>query len=270
MKRRLIGLLLALTLSLLVAPLAVDAQPRGKLPLLGVLEPSRPPPATPLSCSEHFEHRLRDLGYREGETIRLESRYAELQYDRLSTLAAELGRRQPDVIWTHSAVAARARKHATTTVSIVVGMSRDFVDEGLGESLARPGGNLTGLEMRQDEFAGKHLELLKAAAPLITRVAVLVDQHVASSYTRPLIALEQGAQALGLHLRAVVEVGDPASFAGAFAAMAEHRAEALVILNSLRLAAYNRRILELAVAHRLPTIPFQRTWAEAGSLLSYG
>jgi putative tryptophan/tyrosine transport system substrate-binding protein len=134
--------------------------------------------------------------------------------------------------------------------------------------LARPGGNLTGLEMRRDEIGGKHLELLKATVPLTTRVAVLVDPTILS-LRRPPWGLEKEAQALGLHL-VPVEAADPEAFAGAFAAMAEHRAEALVIVDSQRFSMYTRRIVELAVAHQLPTISFQRTWAEAGSLLSYG
>jgi putative tryptophan/tyrosine transport system substrate-binding protein len=222
----------------------------------------------PGSCSELFKQSLRDLGYREGQTIVFESRYAELQYDRLPTLVAELVQRKPEVIWTHSSRAGQALKHATTTIPIVVAITRDFVEAGLGESLARPGGNLTGLEMRRDEIGGKHLELLKAAVPLTTRVAVLVDPTILS-LRRPPWGLEKEAQALGLHL-VPVEAADPEAFAGAFAAMAEHRAEALVIVDSQRFSMYTRRIVELAVAHQLPTISFQRTWAEAGSLLSYG
>lgn len=262
-----VGCIVTLTLSLLATPLATHAQPQGKLPRIGVLEPGHPPMVHPVSCSEGFKQRLRDLGYREGQTILLESRYAEVQYDRLPTLAAELVHYQPDVIWTHSNRAAQALKHATTTIPIVVAIMGNVVEQGLVESIARPGGNLTGLDMRQDEFTGKHLELLKVAVPPLTRVAVLVDRF--SRPLRALAALEREAQALGLHLLPV-EAGDPETYAGAFAAMAEHQAEGLVIWNTFRLANHKPRLLELALAHRLPTISFQRTWVEAGSLLSYG
>jgi ABC-type uncharacterized transport system substrate-binding protein len=263
-----VTLIATVALTILMAPVVADAQLTATIPTVGVLEPGPPPAVRPQSCSELFKQSLRDLGYREGQTIRLESRYAEFQYDRLPTLAAELVQRNPDVIWTHSGRAGQALKHATTTIPTVVGITRDFVELGLGESLARPGGNLTGLEMRRDEFEGKHLELLKAAVPPITRVAVLVDPR-ALRFGRPPPRLEKEAQVLGLHLLPV-EAGDPEAFEGAFAAMAEHRAEALMIVDSQRFSMYDRHIVELALAHRLPTISFQRTWAEAGSLLSYG
>jgi putative tryptophan/tyrosine transport system substrate-binding protein len=255
-------------LAILLVPVLAAAQPAATIPTVGVLEPGPPPAVRPQSCSELFKHGLGQLGYQEGHTIRLEARYADFQYDRLPTLAAELVTRKPDVLWTHSGRAGQALKHATATIPIVVGITRDFVELGLGESLARPGGNLTGLEMRRDEFEGKHLELLKAAVPPITRVAVLVDPR-ALRFGRPPPRLEKEAQGLGLHLLPV-EAGEPEVLAEVFAAMAEHRAEALMIVDSQRLSMYAPQIVELAVAHRLPTISFQRSWAEAGSLLSYG
>jgi putative ABC transport system substrate-binding protein len=264
----LVTLVAPLALVVLLAQVMTEAQPAATIPTLGVLEPGPPPAVRPQSCSELFKHSLGELGYREGQSIRLESRYAEFQYDHLPSLAAELVQRNPDVIWTHSGRAGQALKHATTTIPIVVGITRDFVELGLGENLARPGGNLTGLEMRRDEFEGKHLELLKAAVPAITRVAVLVDPR-ALRFGRPPPRLEKEAQALGLHLLPV-EAGDSEAYEGAFAAMVKPRAEALMIVDSQRFSMYARRLVELALAHRLPTISFQRTWAEVGSLLSYG
>src|SRR5262245_4958329 len=134
---RTIGVFVTFTLSLLVALCIADAQPAATIPTIGVLEPGPPPAVRPQSCCELFKHRLRELGYRDGQTIRLESRYADFQYDRLPALAAELVERKPDVIWTHSGRAGQALKHTTGTIPIVVAITRDFVELGLGESLAR-------------------------------------------------------------------------------------------------------------------------------------
>ena len=135
--------IVALTLSLLAVPLLATAQPRGTIPRVGVLDPSSPPGT---SCLAGFRQGLRDLGYVEGQTIILVSRYAEDQTDRLPALAAELIRLTPDVLWTHSHPAAQAAKQATTTMPIVVGVASFDATPGLVESLARPGGNLTGLD----------------------------------------------------------------------------------------------------------------------------
>jgi ABC-type uncharacterized transport system substrate-binding protein len=168
-------IIMALALSLLMLPLAAAAQKPAKLPSVGVLEPEYPPTVAPQSCSVVFRQALGELGYREGENVLLEYRYGENQPDRFPTLAAELVQRQPDVIWTHSSLAAQALKQATTTIPIVVGVAVDLVEQGLVESLAQPGGNLTGLDTRYLELTSKRLELLKDAIPHITRVAILVD-----------------------------------------------------------------------------------------------
>jgi putative tryptophan/tyrosine transport system substrate-binding protein len=168
-----VGFLVTLTLSHLVAPLVTTAQPRGKIPRVGVLEPTSQ--QRPAPCIFAFQQGLRDLGYVEGQTIRLDYRYAEEHPDRLPALLAELVQLAPDVIWLHSGPAAWAAKRATTTIPIVVGIAADLGEQGIVASLARPGGNLTGLEQRTAELAGKRLELLKEAVPTISRVAVLVD-----------------------------------------------------------------------------------------------
>jgi ABC-type uncharacterized transport system substrate-binding protein len=183
-------LFVTLVLGLLVAPFAADAQQREPLPRVGVLEPGHPQStADTRTCHHGFRQGLRDLGYVEGHNIRLDSRYAQGQPDRLSTMAAELVQLAPDVLWTHSLPAARVLKQATTTIPIVVGVAVDLVAQGLVESLARPGGNLTGLELRDVELIGKRLELLKETVPTISRVAVLIDlaershDHVPSNTT---------------------------------------------------------------------------------------
>jgi putative ABC transport system substrate-binding protein len=255
-----------LTLSLLAAPLATTAQPRGKIPRVAVLDTASHERPTP--CLFPFQQGLRDLGYVEGQTILLDYRYAEGHVDRLPALAAELVQRVPDVLWTISDPAAWAAKRATTTIPIVVGVSDGLVEQGLVASHARPGGNLTGLELPPIEVTGKRLELFKEAVPTISRVAILVDPaqvahaHVPSN-------MEQEARALGVQLQRV-GLGAPADFEAAFAAMAHGGADALLIMGSPLFATYRQQLLALALQHRLPTMSYGRHWAEAGSLLAYG
>ena len=176
--------------------------------------------------------------------------------------------RQPDVLWTYSNRTAQMLKQATTTLPIVVGASSDLEEYGLVESLARPGGNLTGLDARTFELTSKRLELLKDAVPQITRVAVLVDPTGPFSARIP-GAFEREAQALGIHLLRV-EAGDPGAFDAAFAAMEEQRADALVLMDSPMFSVHSHRLAGLALAHRLPTIGGTRSLAEAGLLIIYG
>jgi putative tryptophan/tyrosine transport system substrate-binding protein len=261
-----VGFLVTLTLSLLVAPLAATAQPRGNIPLVGVLEPgSRQPPS---DCLTALQQGLRDLGYVEGQHLTFASRYAEGQQDRLPVLAAELVRLAPDVLWTHSGVAVRAAKQATPTIPIVIGASAELVEQGFVESLARPGGNLTGLDIQELEILGKRLELLKEAIPTVSRVAVLVNaasRHLAQVPRH----IEPEARALGVQLQRV-EADAPAAFEGAFAAMVHGRADALLIMESPLFAAHRQPLLALAHRHRLPTMAYGRHFAEAGSLVAYG
>jgi putative ABC transport system substrate-binding protein len=205
----------------------------------------------------------------EGHTIVLDDRYAEGQPDRLPALAAALVRLAPDVIWTHSIAAARAAKQATTTIPIVVGTAAGLVEQGLVESLARPGGNLTGLDSLSLELLGKQLELLKAAVPTITRVAVLVDPANPRQHQEVPHTIAREAQALGVQLLRV-EAQEPEAFAGAFAAMVHSEANALLIPDHVMFARHRHRLMELALQHRLPTMAGGRHFAEAGSLIAYG
>jgi len=262
-----VGCIVALTLSLLAAPLATTAQVRGKIPRIGVLEPTSQ--EHPAPCLFAFQQGLRDLGYVEGQNIRLDYRYGEGQADRLPALAAELVQLAPDVLWLHSDAAAWAAKRATTTIPIVAGaVIGGLVEQGLVASVARPEGNLTGLELPAIEASGKRLELFKEAVPTIARVAVLVDPaiqyhaHVPSN-------IEAEAHALGVQLQRV-ETGAPASFEAAFAAMVHGSADALLIMESAFFAAHRQQLLALALQHRLPTMSYGRHFAEAGSLLAYG
>jgi putative ABC transport system substrate-binding protein len=219
-------------------------------------------------CLEAFRHSLGELGYREGQHILFDYRYAIWQHERLPALAAELVRLTPDVLWTHSDPAARAIQQATTTIPIVVGVTEELVEQGFVESLARPGSNLTGLELRDIELAGRRLELLKEAVPTIARVAVLVDPALAP-LTRVPGNMAQEAQALGVQLQRV-EAGAPETFEGIFAAMVQEGADALMIMATPLFARNRQRLLELALQHRLPTMAGEQSFAEAGSLLTYG
>jgi putative ABC transport system substrate-binding protein len=259
-------LLITLAFSLVMAPLAAQAQPRGHLARVGVLDPS--PHQRPAPCLPAFQQGLRDLGYMEGQNLLVDYRYAEGHPDRLPALAAELVQRAPDVLWLHSNPAAQAAKQATATIPIVTGVSNEVVEEGLVASLAQPGGNLTGLELRSGEVVGKRLELLKAAVPTIARVAVLIDP-AEPALTRAPSTIEREARALGVRLQRV-EAGGPAAFEAAFAAMVEGGADALLIMESALFAAYRQPLLALALRHRLPTMAYGRHYAEAGSLLAYG
>jgi len=262
-------IIVALALSLFWLLLAAAAQKSAKIPRVGVLEPGFPPTVTPRRCLEFFQQGLGDLGYREGQNIVLEYRYGEFKPDRLPGLAADLVQRQPDVLWTNSNRTAQMLKQATTTLPIVVGASSDLEEYGLVESLARPGGNLTGLDARTFALTSKRLELLKDAVPQITRVAVLVDSAGPFSARIP-GAFEREALALGIHLLRV-EAGDPGAFDAAFAAMEEQRADALVLLDSPMFSVHSHRLAGLALAHRLPTIGGgTRALAEAGLLIIYG
>jgi putative tryptophan/tyrosine transport system substrate-binding protein len=179
-----------------------------------------------------------------------------------------LVQRQPDVLFTFTTPGALAAKQATTTIPIVVGSAGDMVGRGLVASLARPGGNITGTTTLGPELDGKRLELLKEAAPYITRVAVLVNA-ANPALARRVADLAAPASALGVELFRV-EAGAPSEFKGAFAAMAAGRADALLVSDDAMFWAYRHRITELAAAHRLPAMSRIQGFAEAGGLLQYG
>ena len=266
MRLNAIGLLLIL--GFLVAPLALDAQPRGHIPVVGVLRLGNlSADLDPKSSWNVFRQGLRECGYVEGQTIRLEYRYAEWQLDRLSALAAALVQLQPDVLVTNSTPGALAAKQATTTIPIVVIAAADMVADGIVASLARPGGNITGQHFWDLDLAGKRLELLKAAVPSLTQVAVLVDA-TNRSYDRMPGQIAAEAQALGVRLQRV-EVGEVGTFDHAFATIARSGAEALLIMDSARVYTHRQRILEFARTQRLPTICGVRPYAEAGCLMAY-
>ncbi|MFI5373189.1 MAG: ABC transporter substrate-binding protein [Candidatus Rokuibacteriota bacterium] len=248
---------------LLAAPLAAEAQPAGKVPLIGLLDYSSPDPAR-LNWWKAFRDALRELGYVEGRSISFEARWAQGRVDRLPGLAAELVRLQVDIIVTGGGEAARAAKQASTTIPIVMADGADPVRLGLVESLGRPGGNVTGVTSLSTELIAKRVELLRQLLPKVSRVAVLWDETPNSRLS--VQELEAAARPLGIGIQPVGASG-PNALDRAFSAAAGERA--LIVVASPPLFTERKRIADLALKHRLPTVVGGREYAEAGGLLSY-
>jgi putative ABC transport system substrate-binding protein len=257
-----------LVLGLLLASLCADAQQAPKVYRIGRLS-AGPPPLAPNPSLEAFRQGLRDLGYVEGQNLVIEHRYAEGSQERLRDLAAELVQLKVDVIVAVATLATRAAQHATRTIPIVMTGSADPVGLGLVASLARPGGNITGVRYLQAELPGKRLELLKETVPQSTRIAVLANS-AAPTYDLYMPNLTVAARALGLHLH-VIELRRADELDSAFAAMTHAGADALVVLTDGGLLdSLHGRIAALATTSRLPTMYGWKSYAEAGGLMSYG
>jgi putative ABC transport system substrate-binding protein len=259
-----VGLVATLALAILVAPLAANAQPPGKVFRVGVLLPAS---LGPSSVFRVFKQRLQELGYVEGQNLALEVRAAEGKFDRLPSLAAELVRLHVDVIFANGPEATlRAARGATDTIPIVM-IARDYDPIALGyvAGLARPGGNITGVFQQRLEVTAKKLELLKEALPTITRVAALWDEASADQRR----AAEAAARSLGVQLQPLELRHPPYEFAGAFAAAAQGQAEALLVLNSPLFAMQREHIVDLAAKSRLPTMFDTAESVRAGGLMSY-
>jgi putative ABC transport system substrate-binding protein len=261
-----VGLIVILALSLLTVPRVAPAQPAGKLPRIGVLEPGLPP-WDPGRGGARFRQGLRDLGYIEGQTITLEVRWAENHPERYPALVAELVRLPVDIIIAGDTAAALAAKHATSTIPIVAVMF-DAVRDGLVASLARPGGNITGLSIMVPELSGKRLELLTEAVPGLARVALLLDVGPPNWHAQ-LQDHEAAARELGMQLLPL-EVQSPEAFAGAFQAATQGHAQALSMVQSPLFRIYEAQLAALALASRLPTMSGEVGYAHAGGLMNYG
>jgi putative ABC transport system substrate-binding protein len=269
MMRRTLGLLVTLTLALLVAPLAADAQPPTNVPRIALLSGRRTPtPATPDANAEAFRQGLRELGYLEGTNILVEYPYAETREDHIPSLVAELVQRQVDVLVSTSTAAILAAKQATKTIPIVMVTQVDPVATGIVESLARPGGNITGLTRLTRELTGKRLELLQEVVPTLSRVGVLADADSAASETA-LKDYEAAARALKITLQAVEVRSSNPDFEGAFHAAAQARMSALITVRSGLALTYRQLIANLVIKHRLPSISEGSDFVEAGGLMSY-
>src|SRR6266550_6836615 len=233
-----------------------------KIGWLGMCSPSS------VSRYEEFRRALRDLGYVEGKNITFEYRSADNKLDRLPSLAEELVRLKADVIITRGTPEALALKNATNTIPIVFFDVTDPVGAGLVNSLARPGGNITGFSSIEALLAGKRLELLKEAVPKISRVAVLWNPHDPSS-VQQWKESQLAARELGLQLHSM-EVSGADQFENAFKAATQMRSSALFAVSNALAASDQTRLTELATRYRLPAIYGQASFATNGGLISYG
>ena len=261
--RRAVLCLVTLALALCLAPDPSHAQVGAQTPRIGMLTDA----VESHSGFEAFRQGLRDLGYVEGQSIALESRFTDGRPERLPALAAELVRLKVDVILAEGVLAVRAAQHATGTIPIVFATAFDPVGQGLVASLARPGGNTTGLSFHDPALMGKRLELLKQAVPDVTRVAYL--WHATANSAPSLHEAETAARALGVQLHPV-EVRDPYSFDQAFATMTEVHADALITQPSVVFLNRRTQLVDLAARMQLPGIFPDRELAEAGGLMTYG
>jgi len=253
-----------LGLSLLLASLTASAPPARKPLRIGVLFPSTPQ----TSPTDVFEQALRQLGWIGGQNILIEYRWAAERYERLPQLAAELVQLPVDVLVTSTTPAAQAAKQATTTIPIVMMFVSDAVHEDLVVSLARPGGNLTGVSSSYDELIGKRLELLKEVVPGLSRVGVLYNPL----FPGTVLAVPETqamAQALGMTLH-LVGAHDYGELTHAFTALEHERVEALMVLADTFLLRSAGVIAHLAMESRLPTIFEERSPVERGGLMVYG
>ena len=240
----------------------------GKVPRVGFLSDESASGTSAALSFEPFSKGLRDLGWVEGQNFRFERRYGEGKNEALSELAAELVRLRVDVIVAFGTPAARAAKNATETIPIVFARVGDPVGFGLVKSLARPGGNLTGVSVITVELGAKRLELLKEAVPGVTRVGVLWDPSF-SPAAPELRQIEGAARSLGVELHPAA-VQRPEEFEGALLAMKRQSVGALTVVGGIVFTEYRKRLTDLAATIRLPMMVYRRELVEAGGLLSYG
>src|SRR5262245_47338721 len=254
-------------LALLGAPRAAEAQPGGKVYRIGFVVTAPSPEVQHLVKA--LEEGLRDLGYVEGRNLKLERRFADGRPERQAGLAAELARLNVDVIVTGSNPVIAAVKQATTKIPVVMAASRDPVGAGFVASLARPGGNVTGLTNDPaPEILGKNVEFLKEAVPRISRVGILWNPVPPGAQTY-LHAAERAAQRLGVAFQAVEGHGRQ-DLEGAFAALLRAHAEGLVVLQDPVFFSVRDHIVRRAARHRMPAVYAWREFVEAGGLMSYG
>ncbi len=264
MIRRIVACLLTTAL-LSIAPFAEAQQPK-KLPRIGFLGATSP--SVESTRLEGFRQGLRELGYLEGKNIVIEWRWAEGKFDRLPDLAAELVRLDVEVIVTGGSTSSGAAKEVTTTIPIVMAQVNDPVGSGFVASLARPGGNITGLSTLVPELGGKRLELLKEVVPKLSRVAVFGTSTTPGN-AQGLKETEPAAKALKVPLQ-YLDILGPKDIESAFRQASKGRADAVLVLNAPVLISQRKQITDLAAKSRLPAIyPFPE-FVEAGGLMSYG
>jgi putative ABC transport system substrate-binding protein len=273
-----IALFITLALGLLVAPLAADAQQPTKVPRIGIVQGGGGPgdwpieiDLTPEGFTKAFRQGLRELGYIEGKNILVEYRGAEGYRDRIPGLVAELLHLHVDVLVSGNGQAIRAAKETTTTVPVVMVYNADPVVDGIVESLARPGGNITGLTTLTRDLRGKRLEVLTEVVPGIARVGILGDANEGEWWVAAFKDYEAAARALKIQLQSLEVRGPNPDLEGAFQAAAKGGASALIALRtSVFLRNSNlKRIADLAIQNRLPSMYEESRFVEVGGLVSY-
>ena len=260
--RKLVGIV-ALAVILAMCGVVAQAQQPKRVPRIGFLEPSGSATASPRLQS--FRQGLHELGYVEGKTIAIEYRSAEGKPDQLAELAAELVRLKVDIIFALGSPAIAAAKNATQTIPVVMS-GGDPIRSGLVASLARPGGNITGLSNFSPDLAGKRLELLKEIVPRVSRIAALWNPE---SQLTAFKETQAAAGILGVQLQSV-EVKSANDIESAFRAAAKGQAGAVTAMLSASMFSQRTRTAEIAAKHKLPTMYSQSLWVEAGGLMSYG
>ena len=262
----------AMAASALGAAFRTEAQQPGRVFRVGVLVPGLPPAREYLRGNDPFIEGLRELGYVEGKNVVIEWRFAEGRLGRLQGFAAELVRLPVDVIVVAGPSPLNAATSATTRIPIVmVAASSDPVGEGLVATLARPGGNVTGLTFAvSPERFGKQLELLKAAVPRIARIAVWWDTDMPTFHQSWALPLDTAARQLGLQILPPVQVLEQRSVEAAFSAIKQQRADALLVVIAGPTQTYRAHVAEMAVRNRLPTVAAQKSFIQDGGLISYG
>ena len=254
--------------ALAAAPLVSHAQQQGKMWRVGFLAPRRRPVSIDADFLGAFPRGMRELGYVEGKNLVIEWRFANGEFEPLSDLAAELVRLKVDVLVSGSSQAISALQKATATIPIVMATSGDPIGSGFVKSLARPGGNVTGLSNLTSDIGIKQLELLLSMVPKLSRVAVLVNP-VNPSLATFLKYVQAEAQRVGVEVL-TMEARTPQEIENAFPIMAQGNAKAVIVgIDGLFIQQY-RQIAELAAKHRLPSASSIREYVEAGGLMSYG
>ncbi len=267
MGRLMVKMITALALGLLAAPAATDAEQPTKIHRIGNLTPG--PVSVRLHLYEAFRKGMHELGYMEGQHYVIELRSAEGQVERLPGLAAELVRLNTDVIIAATTPAIRAAKQATSRIPIVMISAEDPIEDGFVASLARPGGNITGLTKISSDLAAKRLDLLREIVPGVSRVAVLEAIPAEPHNVLIFRAMQVAARVLGIQLLRL-EVRGPNDFESAFRAATTGRAGALVVLDDQLTYSHPARLVELAAQYRLPALYGWREFAAAGGLLVCG
>src|SRR6266851_603637 len=258
----------ALTGGVLAAPLSVNAQPAGKVWRLGILSPSTTPSETARRQSPLMQ-KLAELGYVENQNLVVEYRAAEGKIDRLPDLAVELVQVKVDAIFTASTPGVQAARKATNVIPIVFTGVNDPVGLGLVASLARPGGNVTGVStLLGGDLIAKQLQLLKEVIPRLSRIAILWNPTNPGS-TAAMKETEVVAPSLGVKI-VPVAVATPSDFNSAFSTIVRERAEALAVHPTAPMWEQRTQILDFAVKNRLPALSFVREFAQAGALMTYG